>query len=304
VSSTAQRAFLSQPVNKNFEVNKMLGRILEKLIKTVKLHNTINFNRFVRIHHQVIKIPVILGISCDLSETWMIDLLKHLLSQQEGAFLDVGVNLGQTLIKVKGIERQRKYIGFEPNSTCIFYTRELIKKNEFEDCTLVPVGLFLEDQVLLLESIYDSEVDSAASLIKNFRPDHTIYHAIPVPVFRFQNIAHTLNLGNTGIVKIDVEGAELEVIKSLYQLLESHRPIILLEVLPVYSDENLIRKERQEELEQIFRELNFLLFRVIKAGNKFMKLKKIENIGIHSDLNQCDYVVVPSELVVKIQDLV
>jgi vacuolar-type H+-ATPase subunit D/Vma8 len=112
-----------------------------------------------------------------------------------------------------------------------------------------------------------------------------------------------LSLDKVGIVKIDVEGAELEVVKSLYQLLDTQRPIVLLEVLPVYSNENTMRKERQEELEKIFNELKYYLFRVDKSEDAFVGLKRIETIGIHADLNQCDYVVVPNELVAKIQDI-
>lgn len=274
------------------------------MIRKTGLLDRIAFNKTIKIKEQAIKIPVILGLSCDLSETWMISLLSYLLTKKEGAFLDVGVNLGQTLIKVKGIESKRKYIGFEPNSTCVFYVKELIKKNQFQDCTIVPVGLFTEDSVLSLECISDSEVDSAASLIKDFRKNRVIHRKILVPVFRFQNIVSILNIDEIGIIKIDVEGAELEVVKSLYPVFNDYRPIVLLEVLPVYSNENTMRKERQEELEQIFEELNYLFLRVDKTDkNAFIGLKKIKNIGIHSDLNQCDYVVIPSEFAPKIQDI-
>jgi len=282
----------------------MLRQVLKKLIRKVGLLNYITFSEIIKINDQNIKIPVIVGLSCDLTETWMISLLKHLLKEKEGAFLDVGINLGQTLIKVKGVEPKRKFIGFEPNPTCVFYVKELIKKNQFEDCTIFPVGLFTEDSVMLLECINDTEVDSAGSLIKNFRSGRVIYHKIPVPVFRFQSITSLLNVDKIGIVKIDVEGVELEVVKSLYQLFNVHRAIILLEILPVYSNENTMREERQEELERIFDELNYSLFRVDKSRNTFIGLKKIENIGIHSDLNQCDYVVIPNELVARIQNII
>ncbi|MDA0672210.1 MAG: FkbM family methyltransferase [Cyanobacteria bacterium] len=282
----------------------MLKRMLGKLIGKIKLQNHINFSKVIKVHDQVIEVPVILGLSCDLTEIWMIGLLKHLLKQKEGAFFDIGVNLGQTLIKLKGVDAARRYIGFEPNPTCVFYVQQLIQKNKFEDCTILPVGLFTENKVIFLECINDTEVDSAASLIKNFRPDHAVYHRIPVPVFRFQSMSDALDFDKVGFVKIDVEGAELEVVKSLCELFEAHRPITLLEVLPVYSSGNVMRKERQEELEGIFNELNYSFFRVIKHGDEFIGLKKIENIGVHSDLNQCDFVVLPNELIAGIQDIV
>ncbi|MBT9315658.1 FkbM family methyltransferase [Leptothoe spongobia] len=277
--------------------------ILRKLKRKAILLNYMTFKKVIKIEDNDIKIPTISDLSCTLTEAWMIGLLKHLLRKKQGAFFDVGINLGQTLIKVKGVELKRKYIGFEPNPTCVFYVKKLIEKNQFEDCTIVPVGLFTEDKMLSLECLTDSEFDSSASLIENFRSGQTIYRRILVPCFRFENIRDTVNSDNVGIVKIDVEGAELEVVKSLYQLLKTQQPIVLLEILPVYSTENTMRKERQEELERIFNELNYSFFRVEKDKNTFVGLKKIENIGIHSDLNQCDYVFMPNELVSEIQNI-
>ena len=251
-----------------------VNQIWTDVTQKTEVLNQLTVGKTVEINHQTIEIPVIAGLSCDLTETWMLSILEQLFQEQEGVFLDVGINLGQTLIKVKGIDLERKYIGFEPNPTCVFYVKELIKENQFKDCTIFPVGLFTEDTVLLLECIGDTEVDSAASLIQNFRPDHIIQRRIPVPVFRFQTIANMLDLDKVGIVKIDVEGAELEVVKSLHQLLDTQRPIVLLEVLPVYSNENMMRKERQEELEQIFNELKYCLFRVDKSNDAFVGLKR------------------------------
>jgi FkbM family methyltransferase len=260
------------------------------------------------IKDQTIQIPILKtfdsDLACDLTETWMIAVLEHLLDQNPGTFLDVGVNLGQTLIKVKGLEPGRKYIGFEPNSTCVVYAKALIKANQFKDCTIVPAGLFTEDALLSLECMDDGDADSSASLIKGFRPDENIQHRILVPVFQFKTIAPSLNLESVGLIKIDVEGAELEVIQSLYPVFLDWRPITLLEVLPVYSKANKMRQQRQEQLEGLFADLNYSFFRVEKThDHEFSGLRKIETIGIHSDLSQCDYVVVPNELVATLSDV-
>ncbi len=262
----------------------------------------------ITIKDQVIQVPIIQNgdrdLACDLTETWMIAVLEPLLNQNPGTFLDVGVNLGQTLIKVKGLEPGRQYIGFEPNSTCVVYAKSLIKANQFRDCTIVPAGLFTEDALLSLECMDDGDADSSASLIKGFRPEENIQHRILVPVFQFKTIAPSLPLDSVGLIKIDVEGAELEVIQSLYPVFLDWRPITLLEVLPVYSEDNRMRQQRQEQLEGLFADLNYSFFRVEKnSGNEFIGLRKIETIGIHSDLSQCDYIVVPNELVATLSDV-
>lgn len=259
----------------------------------------------IEIQDQTIKIPVISDMSCTLTEGWMVRLLETLLKQKDGVFLDVGVNLGQTLIKVKAIAPTITYVGFEPNPACVFYVKELIKINQFENCTLIPVGLFTEDTILSLECIYDNPVDSAASLIKDFRPDRTVYHTIAVPVFLFQTVAKTVAIAPIGIVKIDVEGAELEVVQSLYQTLHDSRPIVLLEVLPVYSDQNRMRQARQTELEHLFKQLNYVFFRVTKTvEDGFIGLQTIDAIGIHADLTRCDYVVMPKESIGTLEAMI
>lgn len=287
----------------------MLKRVLSHLARRMGIHRRVkkylrklNYSREIRMNGVEISIPSIRGMTCEVSESWMIDLLGKVLPEQRGAFLDVGVNVGQTLIKVKTLDQYREYIGFEPNPICVFYVRELIKENKFENCTLLPIGLFTEDCVLPLDLFSDHETDASASLIDNFRPDNKVYSRVFVPVFRFDSLTKLMDGKSVGIVKIDVEGAELEVVKSLLQLIQRDKPIILIEVLPVYSDENAFRKDRQEELEKIFADTDYVIFRVEKtSANTYSGLRRVEKIGIHSDLTQCDYLIVPNEKLTKLQ---
>jgi len=97
-----------------------------------------------------------------------------------------------------------------------------------------------------------------------------------------------------GIIKIDAEGAELEVVRSLLELIRRDRPILLLEVLPVGSDKNTFLKSRQDEVEEIFSNIGYEILRVEKtASDTYRGLKRVVKIGVHSDLTQCDYVIVP-----------
>ena len=232
----------------------------------------------------------------------MIDLLANVLQKRSGAFLDVGVNVGQTLAKVKALDPDREYIGFEPNPTCVSYVQNLINANAFKNCTLIPVGLFSKDCVLSLDFYSDHPEDSSACMVDNFRPDNKIYSRAFVPVFQFNSLTSILTEKSVGIVKIDVEGAELEVVKSLLDLIRRDKPIILIELLPVYSVDNTFRKDRQDELEQIFADIDYAILRVEKtASNTYAGLNRIDEIEIHSDLSRCDYVILPSAQLLELQ---
>ncbi len=152
-----------------------LKRVLRFLAKNTGTYGALQHLRVslprtkkMRVLNSTIKIPFIRGIACPISEPWMIDLLSELLPQQRGAFFDVGVNLGQTLVKLKAVDPERDYVGFEPNPVCAWYSQELIKANGFRNCELLPVGLFNEDNLLTLELMCDEVTDSAGSLITNF----------------------------------------------------------------------------------------------------------------------------------------
>lgn len=60
----------------------------------------------------------------------MLKILTSLFKLRSGTFLDIGVNLGLTLIKVKSVNADRNYIGFKPNPACVFYIEELKRINK------------------------------------------------------------------------------------------------------------------------------------------------------------------------------
>lgn len=257
---------------------------------------SVNYIRTVHINGVGIRIPSIYGISCEESESWMIDVLAKVLQKRPGAFLDVGMNVGQTLVKLKALDPHRDYVGFEPNPVCVAYVQELIKENNFVNCTVLPVGLYTEDRIMPMDLFSDSATDGRATLINNFRPDDKVYSRTFVPVLQFDSLANILGDKCAGIIKIDAEGAELEVVRSILELIRRDRPILLLEVLPVCSDKNTFLKGRQNELEGILSNIGYEILRVEKtASDTYRGLKRVVNIGIHSDLTQCDYVIVPGE---------
>lgn len=231
----------------------------------------------------------------------MTELLERLLPLAPGTFVDVGVNVGQTLVKVRSLEPSRRYIGLEPNPVCVFYVNELIRANGFSDCTIVPAGLHTDDGLLMLDLYSTDATDSGASLVPGFRKDQVVHARVPVPVLRFDQLAPLLP-ERIGLVKIDVEGAELEVMQTMHERLQRDRPFVLVEVLPVYSADNAQRLCRQKVLEQIVATLGYAIFRVFKtAAGGFAGAQRIGIIGVHGDLQACDYLLAPKEALARIE---
>ncbi len=222
-------------------------------------------------------------------------LLAKLLPLRSGTFLDVGANLGQTLIKVKALAPDRVVVAVEPNPICLFYLEMLVRANRYRDCHVVPAGLSKEHSLARLYFYDDSIADASASMIDGFRSGKTSGSRI-ISTCTYTELSKALGLDNFGIVKIDVEGAEWEVLQSLAALLHAVRPIFLMEILPVYSLENKARLERQSAVEKLFAECRYKLLRVVKSpSGNLIGVTPVNEMGIHSDLALSDYVIIPQE---------
>mgnify|MGYP003956351857 CR=1 FL=1 len=267
-----------------------------KILSKLRILKWINVSGKIQLNGKEFEVPI-LGAegfgNLYMTEPWMIDLLKVVLPIEGKRFIDVGVNVGQTLLKLKSVSEDIAYIGFEPNPRCVNYARALIETNGFVNVDLVPVGISDGTNLGRLDYYTHGDTDSSASVIPDFRPDQAVVRSEYVPLFDFDDLTATLGLDSISILKIDVEGGELEVIKSLRNEIAKHQPVILLEVLPVYKEENTSRLSRQEEIHVILDELGYAWFRVKKADDELKGFEMIRRIGIHSDMNACEYVVIP-----------
>lgn len=238
-------------------------------------------------------VPIVNGRKTYISEVWLSELLEKLLPQFPGGFVDVGVNLGQTMLKVQAAEPGRKYIGFEPNPACADYANALIRKNKF-DCCVVPAGLGRETGVLMLQMYRSEDTDPSASMVEAFRDKPAEQQ--PMVVLSWDDVPASVAPEKVAIVKIDVEGGEADVIEGLKGMMTAERPIVLVEILPVYSEDNLPRLERQKRIERVLAELDYRIFRVHKnATEKLSHLEILEEFGIHGDLALSDYLLCPAE---------
>ena len=244
------------------------------------------------------KIPLIGGMGYENffgTEQWMKSVLDKLIPISTGCFIDVGTNIGQTLIKIRNIDKEIKYIGFEPNPACIYYVDKLIDANGYQNCEVIPCGISKHNEIITLNSFYKDKADSSASIIEDFRPNQTIVFKSNILAINDEMINKWQNIA-AGIIKIDVEGAELYVIEGLYRMLKEYRPFIIVEILPVYSSDNLQGIERQAMLLKIMNELNYVILRIMKNElNNFVDFKFLDSIPIHNDISESDYVFVPNE---------
>ena len=272
--------------------------ILVKVLNRLKLLKYLDISCETLINEKKISIPLLSGTGLEnlpFTELWMCDLIRYALSVKKGFFMDVGANVGQTLIKLRTVNEERAYVGFEPNPECVHYFNILVKRNKFKNVDLIPVGLFDRNSVLTLKLYSESSTDQGATLIENFR-DGEINHKINVPVFSYSQIAEVHGLGEIAMIKIDVEGAELEVLTSLKSTITENQPIILVEILPAYVKDLTDRVVRQNKIDSLVKELGYDILRIHKTPSKrnVEKLEKLPEFDIHGNMEYTDYALVPS----------
>ena len=273
-----------------------MNNTIIKILNKLDLLRWINIHGYLRLNNKEFTIPI-LGktghANLFMSEPWMTDLLKIILPIENKTFIDVGVNVGQSLLKLKSISAEINYIGFEPNPICIHYLTKLMKANQFKNTAIIPVGISEKNELGTLHFFYASGADSSASMVADFRPDQKVDRKEFIPLLNLDSLKETIQMDSLSILKIDVEGAELEVINSFKKEINEKSPIILMEILPVYNDKYPNRLERQNQIQTVLRDASYSIYRVKKKDYKLLGFQEIEAIGIQSDLNNCEYVMVP-----------
>lgn len=181
------------------------------------------------------------------------------------------------------------YLGFEPNVTCYNYLSSLIKINGFEGCYLENLALSDKKQELLLGM--NEATDASASLVSNLRPGYftesILINSIPFDDFE--------NSQKVAFVKIDVEGAELDVLMGMKKTIEKFHPIIVCEVLDSFSATVLdFTQNRAYNLCDLLSRLGYNIIQLEQNGKKLKSFKKIDIIKIRQwtleSYNLNDYV--------------
>ena len=252
-----------------------------------------NFTVGGRLAGRPLRVPFQFGAGWEhlrMAEMWLYHGLERVMRGRPGAFVDAGVNVGHTLVKVKAVDPEREYIGFEPNPHCLRYTQQLIAVNSFTRCTVVPVGI--SNRTGIMKLFMNPDADPSATIVEGFREPTRYARSVPVPVFVGDDVLDTLGVDRVSVVKIDVEGGELDVMEGLRRTLQRSSPIVFCEVLPVFDEQSEMgrfRLQRQTALQRLLSDVDYDIFRMYFDNI----IEPVDDFGIHADMTRSNYVFVP-----------
>jgi FkbM family methyltransferase len=233
--------------------------------------------------------------------SWKANVFERLVQGSRPIFVDVGANIGQTLLEIFATHPDARYVGFEPILPCVSYLASVIQANEWETATILASALAAEEGVIALYRHSGSITDSCATVYEDLRPGRK-FDRDWVPCLRFDTVREKLNLNNIDMVKIDVEGAELDVIKGMEDTLNSIRPIVLCEVLFSASAATILTSTRRNE--ELMRRLTlsrYTVWQLLKSED-LRDVKSIRPVAEFprdywnpANAELCDYLFLPKE---------
>jgi FkbM family methyltransferase len=149
------------------------------------------------------------------------------LCKSDSVVIDVGTNVGWTLLNLARLSKEGTVVGFEPDPYNYERCCENLALNQFKNAKLLPLGLSDMNAVVTME------VRTSSNRGGNRISQSTTGH--PVQVVRLDDYQQNLNLKRLDLIKIDIEGHELHALKGADQLLTKYHPVLFIEV----DDSNL-----------------------------------------------------------------
>jgi FkbM family methyltransferase len=233
--------------------------------------------------------------------SWKFEVIREILKVADGDFVDIGANIGRTLLDFYAAGGRGRYIGFEPNPASFVSLYSLVEENKFDKCLILPLGLSDRTMVVNLHSAIGIPTDGSASIMPDHRPTKRSMQT-PVTCCRFDDLRAYLGLISIALMKIDVEGAELAVLHGMEKSLRELRTPILCEILYADMWADFSRYEhRVRSLIDFLSDKKYEIFRVRihKENNTFHGLFKITQppIAVWTAENghECDYMLIPTE---------
>jgi FkbM family methyltransferase len=222
------------------------------------------------------------------AETWMGDCLRAFVTTKPGTVIDIGVNVGLYLVKLRLISNDIPYIGFEPNPSCQLYTQELIRLNNFQNAKVIPIALAEKDEIT---RFYASKIgDETGSLIAEHHQGKSMAYSFDVLVMKGDDLLKKFKINNISVIKIDVEEAEIYVMRGLVDTLKQYRPYVYSEILDVHNNADQIM--RKNEMCDLFANLDYKILGIDKNSLALRVIENIDDVGVKY---QQEYIFCPDE---------
>ena len=179
--------------------------------------------------------------------------------------LDIGANLG--LFTYFMSRSSKKVYAFEPNPYPLKHLKYVVDRN----VEIVPIAIGNKDgtEKLRIPKTRKGWTSNGASIAKIDIREGIEYS---VEIRKID----TLNIQNIGLIKIDVEGFELDVLKGAINTIKNQKPNLIIE-------NEIVHNQNPDE---IFRFMSDIGYKIFYVNNKLQLVEKEESFDFKK--NQID----------------
>ena len=160
-------------------------------------------------------------------------ILQHL-AKSSKVIIDIGANVGYYTVELaKLLDTSGKLLSFEPVEASFSQLKKNVELNHLEkNVRTFQIGLSnsISEARIFLPRISGS---SAASL-RNLHPEEKSESQI-IKISTLDEVIDSLGITDCNLIKIDVEGGELQVIEGGIETISKFKPIIFAELLRKWS---------------------------------------------------------------------
>ncbi|MBN9349750.1 MAG: FkbM family methyltransferase [Chitinophagaceae bacterium] len=188
------------------------------------------------------------GIS-DTAQSKLLSIMK------EGMTVyDIGANIGTFALQFAGrVSKTGNVIGFEPGPYTYKQCLKNISLNHFNNILIFNEGLGESQSIAALYNV-NPHNRGMQRLLADDNTDS--YDKEIVQINTLDNKIETAQLPHPDVIKIDVEGYELKVLRGARQTLVKHKPVLFIEL----DDDNL-KEQKNSAIEMIsfLKELGYII---------------------------------------------
>jgi len=162
-------------------------------------------------------------------EPEIVNIIRDQIDPERDA-VDVGANIGLfTILFARLISPSRRVLGIEPTPGALKYLHRNIERNHLTERIAVFEGVAAERQGVARINVIEG-MEEYSSLGEMVHPSikHKQYEGVSVPAKPLDSLIDEFAL-KPGLIKIDTEGTEYEVLSGCQRTMSTHRPIILCE---------------------------------------------------------------------------
>jgi FkbM family methyltransferase len=233
-------------------------------------------------------------------ENFSIKFIKKFSEDFNGVFFDIGSNIGWFSVHMLSFNNKNIVHSFEPQKSIYEKLVKNIEINGYKNRSIVnQIGLSSVDNTKI--NIYNMPNDPHGHAFLEHRQGAEIIDSIQLKTL--DNYVHSNFINNIKLIKIDVEGHELEVLLGAKKVIKSQEPIILFE-----AKINGKICDSFKEICKLIKAIdeNYELYKIPEFRGKILKVNSLDiNSNIEEELkNYTNLLFIPNKYIYSLDRLI